>query len=189
MTKLLLLTLIVACLTSCPETTVPRHFGVKPAVLKASEWNGTWASPGSTGDNVHLAVDPSDPGALIVTEPSKQEKKDGPFKIYVWHQSADKDSHLYFFSIFDKPGKDTGSLSLLSQTEPNLLYLWAPKHEAITKAVKDGRLKGTLEKDKEDTLTTLAADPANYKVLGSPEFWEWTHPSSSLKQDKTKGSR
>lgn len=181
MTKLLPLIALVACLTSCPETKVPRHFGLKPATLKAAEWEGDWSSPDASDDPIHLAIDHTDQGALISTEPAKDGKKGSSFKIYVWHQSAAKDSHLYFFSLFEKPGEETGSIGLLTKPEANVFYLWNPNHEAIAEAIKSGRLKGKLEKNKNDTLSTLAADPANYTALGSPEFWDWTRPSASVR--------
>ncbi|MCF7790350.1 MAG: hypothetical protein K9N47_29795 [Prosthecobacter sp.] len=64
---------LLACvLTACPETTVNDDFGLKPAVLKAGDWNGTWI-PVDDDDAVRFAVTNAEQDLLVLTEPGKKE--------------------------------------------------------------------------------------------------------------------
>ncbi len=169
----------VALLTSCPETKVPRHFGVKPVILKPAAWEGEWASADEPDETMRFAIRDARQGTFEVVEPAKEGKKpEPPVEVMVSHQSGSKDSRLFFLTTFDKPGDPAGSVNLLSRDGDNLFNLWHPNHEAIAKAIKSGRLKGTVKKVKEDTRSMLEADAENYKALASPEYWDWTKPQA-----------
>ncbi len=185
--KLLLLAAAISTtfgLTSCPETNVPRQFGLKPSPLKQAAWEGNWAGLGSPGEKVHFSVKQGSEGLLTVTEPAKDGKPPTTMEVYVRPQSRTKDSHLYFLSYFDRPGDKEGPVSLISKADDDYhFYLWHPNHEAIKKAVASGRLKGTLSKTKDGAHSSLAADLLNYNVLGSPEFWDWNKPEAFIRTD------
>lgn len=61
-------------LTSCPETTVPRDFGMKPLELKADEWNGVWRDP-TEADGMTFTVTDAAKGQFTITFPDKDGKK------------------------------------------------------------------------------------------------------------------
>ncbi|MDB6072907.1 MAG: hypothetical protein JWO89_547, partial [Verrucomicrobiaceae bacterium] len=54
------------------------------------------------------------------------------------------------------------------------------------KAVASGKLKGSVTKTKDGAHSALAADPANYSALGSPEFWDWNKPQAFIRTDPPK---
>ncbi len=172
-----------ACLTSCPETTVPRQFGLKPAPLKATVWEGNWAAIDSADETIRFSIKEAGEGVLTVTEPPKDGKPGNTMEVYVRPQSRAKDSHLYFLSYFDKPADQSGDLSLITKSDDHFFYLWHPNHEAVEKAVASGKLKGSVTKTKDGAHSALAADPANYSVLGSPEFWDWSKPQAFFRTD------
>ena len=188
--KLLLLAAALAtvtCLTSCPETNVPRQFGLKPATLKPAAWEGNWAGISSPGEKMRFSIKQASEGLLTITEPPKDGKPAVTMEVYVRPQSRARDSHLYFLSYFDKPGDKEGPISLITKADEEYhFYLWHPNHEAIEKAVASGRLKGTLSRTKDGAHSSLAADTANYSVLGSPEFWDWNKPEAFIRTDPPK---
>ena len=188
--KLVLLAALaaIAVLTSCPETKVPRQFGLKPALLEPAAWEGDWASPGSPDNKVRFTIKDGTKGTFAVIEPPKDGKKGSSTEVIVSHQSLDKDSRLFFLSTFDKPEDQLGSLNLISKADDNVLYLWGPNHEAIEKAIEGGKLKGTVKKDKDGAHCSLTPDPENYKALASPEFWEWTKPEAFFKKARAKAA-
>ena len=186
---LLLAAVAAVSLTSCPETKVPRDFGLKPVALKPADWEGDWASAGSPQETVHFSILKGEMGLFNAIEPSKEGKKSTSTEVLVYHQSADKDSRLFFLTTFEKPGDATGSVNLVSKQDSSVFYFWGPDHEAIEKAIESGRLKGTVTKDKDGAHCMLAADKDNYKALGSPEFWDWTKPQAFFKNGKEKAHK
>lgn len=176
-----------ALLTACPETKVPRHFGVKPVILKPAAWEGDWSSADEPDEAMHFSIRDARQGIFDVVEPAKEGKKaEPPVEVMVSHQSADKEAHLFFLTTFDKPGDAAGSINLISREGDHLFNLWHPNHEAIARAIKSGQLKGTVKKVNEDTRSMLEADPANYKALASPEYWDWTKPQAFFKRGPRK---
>ncbi len=181
--------LLMLGLTSCPETNVPRDFGVKPVVLKPAEWEGDWADVGGTPDGKgHVTIKQADQGLLSIPSYDKDGKASGEAEVMVRQASTDKNSHLFFMSSFDKPGASVGSVSLMSKSDDNVFYLWSPNHEAIAKAIASGRLKGkaTKAKDQDGMHSQLDAVASNYRTLLLPEFWDWTSPTAIFKQPKSK---
>ncbi len=178
--------LLMLGLTSCPETNVPRDFGVKPAVLKPEAWEGDWSEVENPEEKVHFAIKQADQGVLSITLHDKEKKTDSVIEAVVRHASEDKGSQLLFLVWFDKPGTTLGPLSLMSKHADNVFYLWHPRHEVIEKAIASGRLKGTVTKSKDGAHSELVPEASNYSLLTLPEFWDWTAPDAYFKHASPK---
>ena len=174
--------LLALGLTSCPETNVPRDFGVKPAALNPGAWEGDWAEAGSPQEKVRFSIKQADQGEISITVHDKDKKTDTILEAVVRHASTAKDSKLYFLAWFDKPGDRLGPVSLMAKSGDNVFYLWHPQHEAIAQAIESGRLKGKVTKDKDSVHSELAAEASNYSTLTQPEFWDWASPTGYFKR-------
>ena len=101
--------LLMLGLTSCPETNVPRDFGVKPAVLKPEAWEGDWSEVENPEEKVHFAIKQADQGVLSITLHDKEKKTDSVIEAVVRHASEDKGTSF----SFHKKQRDAVSLNCL----------------------------------------------------------------------------
>lgn len=170
--------LLACALTACPETTVNEDFGLKPAVLKAGDWNGSW-TPVDEGDDdaVQFAVANADQGLLVLTEPGKKDAK--PIEFRIRRGSADSKIKLCFAVAQERDAKKPGaaSLFLMRTAEGGVLYTWGINHDAVAAAIKSGELKGSVRPDKDGAHSHLDSTPANYEKLLEPQFWSWSEPT------------
>ncbi len=166
-------------LTACPETTVSDDFGIKPAALKADDWNGAWVAVDDGKDEVieMTAIDATR-GILRMTEPGKKDDK--PIDFEIRRASLDGKAHLLFALVSEQKDKDQAApptLHLIRAAEDGMLLVWSPNHEAIAKGIQSGQLKGTTKLAKGDPQNHLASESANYTAMLEPQFWNWSEPS------------
>lgn len=172
----LVVALLACVLTACPETTVNDDFGLKAAVLKAADWNGTW-TPVDDDDAVHFAVTNAAQGLLVLTEPGKKDDK--PIEFQIRRASADSKIKLCFAIAQERDAKKTGagSLFLMRTAEDGILYTWNINHDAVAAAIQSGQLLGTLKPGKDGAHSHLDSTPVNYEKLLDPQFWNWSEPT------------
>lgn len=176
---------LLACvLTACPETTVNEDFGLKPAVLKAADWNGSW-TPVDEGDDdaVQFTVANAAQGLLVLTEPGKKDAK--PIEFRIRRASADSKIKLCFAVAQERVAKKPGaaSLFLMRMAENGVLFTWGVNHDAVAAAIKAGQLNGSVKSDKDGAHSHLDSTAANYEKLLEPQFWSWSEPTC-LKRTK-----
>ena len=174
---------LLACvLTACPETTVNEDFGLKPAALKAADWNGTW-TPVEDDDAVQFAVTNAAQGLLVLTEPGKKDSK--PIEFQIRRATADSKVKLCFAVAQERDAKKTGAatLFLMRTAESGVLYTWGINHDTVAAAIKSGQLKGAVKPDKDGAHSHLDSTAANYEKLLEPQFWNWSEPTC-LKRSK-----
>jgi hypothetical protein len=168
---------LLACvLTACPETTVNDDFGLKPAILQAADWNGTW-TPVDDDDALHFAVTNTEPDLLVLTEPGKKDAK--PIEFHIRRASADSQIKLCFAVVHERDAKKPGtaSLFLMRTAEDGVLYTWSINHDTVAAAIKSGQLQGTVKPDKDGPHSHLDSTAANYDKLLEPQFWNWSDPT------------
>ena len=173
---------LLACvLTACPETTVNDDFGLKPAILKAAEWNGSW-TPVDDDDALQFEVINAAQGIFVLTEPGKKDDKPTEFRIR--RASADAKVKLCFAVAHERDAKKTGeTLFLMREAEGGVLFAWNINHDAVAAAIKGGQLQGTVKPDKDGAHSHLDSTAANYAKLLEPQFWNWSEPTC-LKRGK-----
>lgn len=175
MLRILACALAVCGLTSCPETTVDDDFGLSPAALKASDWNGDW-TPVGDDDVFHLAVTDAAKGLLVMTEPGKKDAK--PVEISIRQASADKKAKVCFAVIRGQDAKKSAeSFMLMREPEDGVIISWSIDHDAVAAAIRAGQLQGSIKPDKDGAHSHLDSTPANYARLLEPKFWNWSEPS------------
>ncbi len=176
---------VAALLCACPETTVTRDFGTRPAKLNAAEWAGTWRAAGDK-NSFEISVKDASKGQLSAIFREKDEKtgadRVSTFEIIV-RESGRGDDKLFFFSHFDNSETPRGPVKLMSHPSENIFILWSPDHDAVRAALRKGELKGELIVDKDDKEknrehSALGSDPQNYEKLREQRFWNWTEPET-----------
>lgn len=179
--RLLACALLGCLLTACPETTVSDDFGIKPAALKAGEWNGEWVPIDDDKEEViQITAIDATRGILRMTEPGKKDDKPVDFEIR--RASLDSKAHLFFALVTEQKDKDKESaghpsLHLISADDDGVLLVWSPNHEAIAKGIQSGQLMGTTKLAKGDPQNHLASETTNYTTMLEPQFWNWSEPS------------
>lgn len=170
--------LISSVLTACPETTVNDDFGLKPAVLKAADWNGAWTPVDEADeDAVQLAVIDPAQGIILMTEPGKKDDK--PVELALRRASADSKTKLCYALVQERHAKRPGgaSLFLMRTAEDGVLYTWSINHDAVAAAIQSGQLQGSVKPGKDGAHSHLDSTPANYGKLLEPQFWNWSEPT------------
>ncbi|MGV3659478.1 MAG: hypothetical protein ACO1TE_04820 [Prosthecobacter sp.] len=177
--RLLSCALLGCLLTACPETTVSDDFGIKPAALKAGEWNGEWVSVDDDEDEVvQITAIDATRGILRMTEPGKKDDKPVDFEIR--RASLDGKAELLFALVNEQKDKEQASqptVHLIRAADDGVLLVWSPNHEAIAKGIQTGQLKGTTKLAKGDPQNHLASESSNYTAMLEPQYWNWAEPS------------
>lgn len=179
-------------LSACPQTDVPRNFGTGPVTLMAADWQGRWRES-TDDDSLLFTVTDAAKGALTILPSDSEAKKEPPIEVLIREAGKTKDGEtLAFMLTFEKPGNERGSLNLITvpdkERDKGSFHLWGIQHDVIEKAVQSGELKGEIKsvKEKDDEKphnhTELAADASNYAKLIDPKYWEWTKPSTFIRQ-------
>lgn len=168
--------LLACCMTACPETTVNDDFGLKPAALKAADWNGSWTPADDDDDEVQFEVVEADQGKIVMTEPDRKDAK--AIEFHLRRASADAKIKLVFAAAHERDAKKPGGmLFLMREADDGVIYTWSVNHEAVAAAVKAGQLQGTVRSDKEGAHSHLESVPANYVKMLEPQFWNWSEPT------------
>jgi len=173
--RVLFAALLAFVLTACPETTVDDDFGLKPAVLNAADWNGTW-TPVDDDDTVKFTVTNAAQGRIRMTEPGRQDAK--PIEFVIRRASTDSKLKLCYAIAREPTDKKPGAtLLLMREADDGVLYTWSINHEAVATALKSGQLQGTVKSNKDGPHNHLASTPANATKLVQPQFWNWSEPT------------
>lgn len=176
-----LASVVLGCLlTACPETTVSDDFGIKPAALKAGEWNGAWVSVDDDDEVIDITAIDATRGILRMTEPGKKDGKPVDFEIR--RASLDGKVQLLFALVTEQKDKEKEqdgkpTLHLVRAGDDGVLLVWSPDHEAVAKGIQSGQLKGTTKLAKGDPQNHLASETSNYSAMLEPQFWNWSKPS------------
>lgn len=168
---------LLACvLAACPETTVNEDFGLKPAALKAGEWNGTW-TPVDDDDAVQFAVTNAAQGLLVPTEPGKKDAK--PIEFQIRRATADSQIKLVFAVAQERDARKPGAatLFLMRTAAEGVLYTWSINHDTVAAAIQSGQLQGTVKNGKDGPHSHLDSTPANAEKLLEPQYWNWSEPT------------
>ena len=177
--------LLACALTACPETTVNDDFGLRPAALKASDWNGTWIPvDGHEDDAVQLTVTAAAQGLILMTEPGKKDAK--PIQFALRRATADAKTKLCYAIAQESDAKkqpSTATLLLMRTAADGVLYTWSIDHDTVAAALQSGQLQGTVKTGKDGPHNHLASTPANTIQLLEPQFWNWSEPTC-LKRSK-----
>ena len=172
-----LLGVLLACiLTACPETTVDDDFGLKPAVLNAAEWNGTWTPVDDDDDTVKFSVIDAAQGHIRMTEPGRKDAK--PIEFALRRATSDSKLKLCYAIAREPTDKKPGAtLFLMREADDGVLYTWSINHEAVAAALKSGQLQGTVKSSKDGAHNHLASTPVNATQLLQPQYWNWSVPT------------
>ena len=173
--RVLLGSLLACVLTACPETTVDDDFGLKPAVLTAADWNGTW-TPADDDDTVKFSVTNAALGLIRMTEPGRKDAK--PIDFTIRRATTDSKLKLCYAIAREPTDKKSGAtLFLMREADDGVLYTWSINHDAVAAALKSGQLQGTVKITKDGPHNHLASTPANAIQLLQPQFWNWSEPT------------
>ncbi|OYW75524.1 MAG: hypothetical protein B7Z37_12895 [Verrucomicrobia bacterium 12-59-8] len=170
--------LLACALTACPETTVNDDFGLKPAALKAADWNGTWTPvDGETDDAVQFTVTNAAQGLILMTERGKKDAK--PVEFALRRATADAKLKLCYAIAQERDDKKPGAASLLLMREADdgILYTWIINHDTVAAALQSGQLQGTVKTGKDGPHSHLDSTPTNATQLLEPQFWNWSEPT------------
>lgn len=174
-------------LSACPETTVSDDFGIAPMSLKPAEWEGPWHPADDAEEVFTFRVRDAQKGMLELREatPKDTTKQPGIFTLCL-RESGPKGigPKLHFAILKDTSKPDEGTLHLLRRSDENVFLLWSINHDAVTAALKSGELQGAAKPDKDGAHNTLASDPQNYSRLLDPRFWNWSEPTTMLRNPR-----
>jgi len=183
--KRLLLILVLAVLMGCPVVS-KNIVGLEDCKLDAQKIDGTWIN--DEGAILIKAIDPEKGIIKIFFLEDKEKTETLMMKIMKGN------SWLYFNIMPEKDSKDDYIWGRF-QIKDNKLIFWHPSNEAFTKAIKDRKIKGTIEKKKQengklsfDTSTVILTDSAKniINLVESPDksFFLWDEPVVFIKLTK-----
>ena len=176
--------LAVLALAGCPETSVGPDFGYKCLVLRPADWNGIW-KPSGDDEAMRFEVSDAKNGQITISSIPDPKKKSPATDMLMTLRQADKkkEGRLYFATILDK-----GDLShshtpfLVRRLDNGAFIFWTINNEAVAAAIKAGKLNGKVKPDKDGAHSRIDSDPANYRALVRPEFWNWMDPTIARRQ-------
>ncbi|MGA2526525.1 MAG: hypothetical protein ABSF79_07910 [Smithellaceae bacterium] len=183
--KRLLLILILAVLMGCPVVS-KNIVGLQDFKLDAQKIDGTWIN--DEGAILVKAIDPEKGIIKIVFLEDKEKVETLMLKIMKGN------SWLYFNILPEKDSKDDYIWGRF-QIKDNKLIFWHPSNEVFTKAIKERKIKGTIEKKKQengklsfDTSTVSLTDSAkniiNLVESSDKSFFLWDEPVVFIKLAK-----
>ncbi len=181
----LLLVLILAVLMGCPVVS-KNIVGLEDYKLDAQKINGTWIN--DEGAILIKAIDPEKGIIKIFFLEDKEKTETLMMKVMKGN------SWLYFNILPEKDSKDDYIWGRF-QLKDNKLIFWHPSNEAFTKAIKERKIKGTIEKKKQEngklsfdtstvTLTDSAKNIINLVESSDGSFFHWDEPVVFIKLTK-----
>ena len=184
--KILLLILASAVLMGCPVVS-KNMVGLEDYKLDAQKINGTWIN--DEGAMLIKALDPDKGIIKIIFLEDKENIETVKVKIMKGK------SWLYFNMLPEKNSKDIEYLWGRIQINDNRIIFWHTSNEAFTKAIKERKIKGTIDKKKQEngklsfnTSTVILTDSANniINLVESSEksFFLWDEPVVVIKLTK-----
>jgi hypothetical protein len=183
--KRLFLILVLAVLMGCPVVS-KNMVGLEEFKLDAQKIDGTWIN--DEGAILIKAIDPEKGIIKIVFLEDKEKIETLMIKI------MKDNSWLYFNILPDKDSKDDYIWGRI-QISDNKIIFWHASNEAFTKAIKERKIKGTIEKKKQengklsfDTSTVILTDSAkniiNLVESSDKSFFLWDEPVVFIKLTK-----
>jgi hypothetical protein len=185
-TKILSLLLIVAMLMGCPVVS-KNMIGLEDYKLDAQKINGTWVN--DEGAMLIKAIDPEKGVIKIIFLEDKEKIETVKVKIMKGK------SWLYFNMLPDKDDKEIEYIWGRIQINDNRIIFWHASNDAFTKAIKERKIKGTIEKKKQesgklsfDTSSVIITDSAKniISLVESSEktYFVWDEPTFVVKLTK-----
>ena len=185
-TKRLLLIFVLAVLVGCPVVS-KNIVGLQEFKLDAQKIDGTWIN--DEGAILIKAIDPEKGIIKIIFLEDREKIEMLMLKIMKGN------SWLYFNILPEKDSKDIEYIWGRFQIKDNKLVFWHPSNEAFTKAIKDRKIKGTIETKKQengklsfDTSTVILTDSAkniiNLVESSDKSFFLWDEPVVFIKLTK-----
>lgn len=184
--KILFLIFILAMLIGCPVVS-KNIVGLEEYKLDAQKINGTWIN--DEGAILIKAIDPEKGIIKIVSLEDKEKIETLKLKIMKGN------SWLYFNILPDADSKDDYFMWGRIQINENKIIFWHTSEEAFTKAIKERKIKGTIEKKKQKngelsfdtsmvTLTDSAKNIVNLVESSDKSFFLWDEPVVFIKLTK-----
>jgi hypothetical protein len=184
--KILSLILVLAMLTGCPVVS-KNIVGLEDYKLDAQKINGTWIN--DEGAMLIKVIEPDKGIIKIVFLEDKEKIETINVKIMKGK------SWLYFNLLPEKDDKEIEYIWGRIQRNDNRIIFWHASNEAFTKAIKERKIKGTIEKKKQesgklsfDTSTTILTDSAKniISLVESSEktYFVWDEPTVIIKLTK-----
>jgi hypothetical protein len=181
----LLLILVLAVLMGCPVVS-KNMVGLQEFKLDAQKIDGTWIN--DEGAILIKAIDPEKGIIKIIFLEDKEKVETLMIKI------MKGTSWLYFNILPDKDSKDDYIWGRF-QIKDNRIIFWHTSNEAFTKAIKDRKIKGMIEKKTQengklsfDTSTVILTDSAkniiNLVESSDKSFFLWDEPVVFIKLTK-----
>lgn len=183
--KKILLISALAVLMGCPVVS-KNIVGLEDCKLDASKIDGTWIN-----DEGAILIKTTDPEKGIIKMIFLEDRD----KIETLMMKITKgNSWLYFNILPEKDSKDDYIWGRF-QIKDNKLIFWHPSNEAFTKAIKERKIKGTIEKKKQengklsfDTSAVILTDSAkniiNLVESSDGSFFLWDEPVVFIKLTK-----
>ena len=179
--------LVLAVLMGCPVVS-KNMVGLQDFKLDAQKIDGTWIN--DEGAILIKAIDP-EKGIIKIVFLEDKEKID-TVKIKIMKGN----SWLYFNILPEEDdSKDAEYIWGRIQINDNKLIFWHASNDAFTKAIKERKIKGTIEKKKQengklsfDTSTVILTDSAkniiNLVESSDKSFFLWDEPVVFIKLTK-----
>jgi hypothetical protein len=184
--KRLLLILVLAVLMGCPVVS-KNMVGLQEFKLDAQKIDGTWIN--DEGAMLIKAIEPDKGIIKIIFLEDKENIETLKVKIMKGK------SWLYFNVLPEKDSKDIEYLWGRIQINDNRIIFWHTSNEAFTKAVNDRKIKGTIDKKKQESgklsfntstiiLTDSAKNIINLVESSEKSFFLWDEPTVVIKLTK-----
>ena len=181
----LILILAITALMGCPVTS-KNIVGLQEFKLDAQKIDGTWIN--DEGAILIKAIDPEKGIIKIIF----LEDRD---KIEILMIKIMKGNSWSYFNILPEKDSKDDYIWGRFQIKDNKLIFWHPSNEAFTRAIKDRKIKGTIEKKKQedgklsfDTTTVILTDNAkniiNLVESSDKSFFLWDEPVVFIKLTK-----
>jgi hypothetical protein len=181
--KILFLILVLAAIIGCPVVS-KNMVGLQEFKLDAQKIDGTWIN--DEGAILIKTIEP-DKGIIKITFLEDREKIES-VKIKIMKGK----SWLYFNILPEKESKDSDYTWGRAQLNDNKIIFWHTASEAFTKAIEEGKIKGTIKKEKQEDskfsfttstviLTDSAANIVNLLETSDKSFFAWDEPVVFIK--------
>jgi len=162
--------MLVLGAVGCAQVDSPVPIGKDPVMLQGSEWNGTWAS--SEGTVIARVVDAAKGTVEIAWIEEESGEPVMKKKTLYIRQTGD----WVFVNITDEDKPDRYLWARLKNDDGEAI-LWIPDVDKIKALVREGKLPGKVDDDRNVQLGTLSEEQT--KRLTSDDngvLYDWENP-------------
>lgn len=131
--------ILIIIMTGCALVPSNNIVGLKAHQLEASELNGIWIN-GDSAIRIKV-IDPTN-GIVNITV-FEENERDEKMNIQIMKGK----SWLYYNWLFENTDKDKYFYWGRIQISENRIITWHPSNDAFSKAIKEGIIKGAINKD------------------------------------------